>query len=455
MRNIVIFIAVALFLISLATAFNCNSLQGADREICNSIQNSELSQQEKELLIADIFNENQVFPEHDFIYYWNINLNLETSPDQTQTSLGTIRNAWLKILSLSPSVIEDNVLYGSSNGKLISEFNYNYQLPSGTASGDCKTRYYLESKKADLKTYLNNNLIGTSKISSFNINSNPDNLNFKAKLDIEVKYRVKHYERERYCCRYDDEGDCTRYCYSCEYDRTEYKTDKLTLTDNFNAKLSKINPEASFNIIDKYRDLTKGILKANNFTNLILEFSNSKYENSKYVYSFNYSTPYYILTLKADKLENTNFNNLNLQKSGNDLLITLKDDSNCKLKVYTHFFSQTLNCNSNYQETEFEIKTDKLNYYENETIKVEISPNVVVKVTYANQTKIVQGNAEFKAILYQNKITAELNGKTESRIINVKSKTNQLFVQNFVVLGFFSYFVYSFLKKYHQKAKLL
>ena len=83
-------------------AFNCDTLGGGDLYICKEIQSTSLTSYEKDLLISDIFNKNKTTPDFDFIYLWNTNLNIPNSPDGKTASSGTIRNAWAKIIFLTP-----------------------------------------------------------------------------------------------------------------------------------------------------------------------------------------------------------------------------------------------------------------------------------------------------------------------------------------------------------------
>ena len=222
-NKLVLFITALALLLPSAIAFNCNSLSGGDLQVCNSIQNTNLSQIDKDLLISDIFNKNKTTPDFDFVYQWNTNLNIQNSPDGKTYSSGTVNGAWVKIISLMPSIIENNTLYSSNAGKLLTAYKYNYQLPSGTAPGDCKTYYSLSSKTEKLNVYINNNLIGQDKLTAFN-NLNQETLNFKSELIVNLKYRIDHYKNKKYCGGY-SHGRCVSYYYKCESYSTEYKTD--------------------------------------------------------------------------------------------------------------------------------------------------------------------------------------------------------------------------------------
>ena len=130
----------------------------------------------------------------------------------------------------------------------------------------------------------------------------------------------------------------------------------------------------------------------------------------------------------------------------------MKDASNCKIELFNHFSSITKNCDMSFNETYFSIKTDKTNYYENDTIKVYVLPeNITIKLTYANETKIAKNYTEFKAVLYENKINAELNGVEVNWFVNVKKKENTIILYNLGVLFFLGYFFYKAAKVYYLK----
>lgn len=438
--------ALALLLPS-AIAFNCNSLSGGDLAICNSVQNTNLSQTDKDLLISDIFNSNKTSPNFDFVYQWNTNLNISNSPDGKIYSSGTIKNAWINIISLMPSVIKNNTLYSSNSGKLLTAYSYNYQLPSGIVSGDCNTYYSLSSKTEQLNVYINSNLISHDKLISFN-NLNQD-ADFKSELVISIKYRLDHYKNKKYCNKYDSKGRCIKYSYKCELSSTEYKTDKLTISDQLNAKFYQNNPASSFKVTDKYSGITKGILEAGNYTSLILSFSNSSYKNSKYIYSLNYTLPYYVLTIKAEPIEITNFNNININRKNNIIYFTVADASNCKIQLNDLFSSKIFPCDLSFNEINFSIKTDKTNYFDNDTIKVYISPaNLEVNITYANKTLTSKNYTELKAVLYENKISAKVGDKEQNTLVNINKREDFDTLYQLCALFFVGYICYKATKGY-------
>ena len=115
MNKIFLLLAVALAF-PLATAFNCNDLISGEIEICNSIKDSSLSIIEKNLLIADIFNPTNVFPDHDFIFQKNADLEINQAPEGIESHNGIfIKNTWMDIFSVMPSVLYNNTLYVPDN----------------------------------------------------------------------------------------------------------------------------------------------------------------------------------------------------------------------------------------------------------------------------------------------------------------------------------------------------
>jgi len=439
MKTLFVFLLAVAIGIPMATAFNCNELIAGDIEICKSIQQSKLTLLEKDLLIADIFRPSNTFPYHDFIYSWNLDLDITSSPDEIKTNSGSIRNAWVKIIAPMPSILEEDILYIPERGKLLSEHNYEVSLPTKKQKYDCKTTYSLRSKKETLRIFANGEYIGQDKLTSFVVNA--EDVILTAELEIRVEYRIKHY-------KWFNDG--------CRYYNSKYITDKIKITDTINAKLQNPNPESSFKITDKYNGVTSGYLEVDDVSALELIFNNSLYQKTNYIYRLNYTLPYYILTLKAEKIENTKIQNIHVDEYQNRFEFVVKDSSNCKIKLFSHFETITKDCDLSYDEVDFKIRTDNLNYHENETITVEIFPkNLELNLSYGNQSFLAKDFVEFKAVKNQNKIIAQLNDKQAKRFINVIDEKNETFLKQLSSLSFFGYIIFSFLKHYYAAFNLI
>ena len=438
MKKILLFLAVALVL-PLATAFNCNQLTAGDFEICNSIQQSDMTALEKDLLIADVFKSVSYFPSHDFIYSWNLDLDITKPSNGIKTNKGSIRNAWIEIIAPMPSVLEEGILYIPERGKLLSEYNYEVRLPRGAQRYDCETKYSLSSKGETLKIFVNGNYAGQDKLTSFVANS--EDVVLTAELEIKVRYKVEHYRWRESRCR---------------YDYRDYVTHTVKISDTVNAKLHNSSTESSFKIINQYSDNIEGYLKTNNVSALELSFTNSLYQRTNYIYKLNYTLPHYILTLQAERIENTKVQNIHVDESANKFEFVVKDASNCKIKLFNHFGSISRGCDLSYSKVDFEIEADQLYYYENETILLEIFPKgIELNLTYAGKNILAEDFAEFKAVKDENRIEAQLNTRKVKKFISVTDEKNEVFLKELSSISFFGYIIYSFLKKYYLSFSLL
>jgi len=206
------------------------------------------------------------YPDHDFVYYWNKGLNMDVAPAGVKTEdKGYIKDAWLKILAVMPSVIENDTLFCSDNGKVLAKYDYHVEIPTKTVSGDCRTDYIPLSENAELNTYLNDQILRKGELNSFTTN---EDASFKAVLNIQQDTRIDHYKWKTYCCKENRDcykkyckikrGDlvcyrtckpiCESYCRKCSYAHTEIKKDDLTLTDTLEAKYYDKKPELLFKV---------------------------------------------------------------------------------------------------------------------------------------------------------------------------------------------------------------
>lgn len=436
-KKIISFFALVLLFHS-ATALSCSGLSGGDLYVCNSILETNLSLQEKDLFISDIFNKNKTSPNFDFVYSWNNNLNINSPSRTPYHSSGTIRSAWVEIIALMPSIIENETLFTTSQGSLKTEYGYSYTLPSGRLSGDCRTDYSLKSNTATLSVFLNEHLVGNSKLSSFNIQNTNPNLTFRSELNIGVEYNVHRYRRVYH-----------RTYSSCRFYRTETRTDTLRISDSLNAILYQNEPFGETEINSVYNDITRGTLKAENFTSLILSFNNSYYKSNRYLYSLNYSLPNYVLTLKAEKINQIRLSNIFIEEQEDLVYFGVRDSSSCNINLRTHFSSINRNCNLDFNPVNISIKAERVNYYENSLIKVNITPDdLVINISYGNQTKLVKGYAEFNATLGDNKIFTEINGREIAYFVNVIERQKVNFLIDISSLYFFGLIFFRFLKAY-------
>ena len=443
MKIFFLFLAI-LFVVFPVSAIDCDMID--NRELCLEINNMDLSEEEKEYLISDIIDDSKNYPNHDFVKEWNLNLDTFRAPVDIQKHNSVyIKNAWVKLLTVMPSVLEGNTLYHSDNSEVLSAFNHEVEIPDERIDGDCKTKYYLEENREELNLYVNDDYAGSGRLISFVADKDSE---FKVEYDVFVKIKIKHYEWDSYCCKRDDDGRCIKTCRECEYDHTEYKTDNLRINDEVNLKYYDIDSEADFSVKEKYFDTTKGVLSGKDFSSLHLKFSNSYFSDFNYVYSRVWDS-YNVLTVKAEKKKRTEHNNLFY--SGN-YDIEVKDTTNCKVLVYDHFNKKIIPCDLNFEELGIEIKTDKLVYSQDEIIKVNLKPeDVIFEVNYANETYSAKENLELDAVYPYNKISIIHNGKSYEKIIHIKNEESMNFLFFLTIFGGFNYIFANFVKKYWGK----
>jgi len=452
-------------------AFDCNLLREDLRGFCEEINQLGLTVEEKELLIMDLIYNSKEFADHDFVYYWNTNLAVEKAPEGIELQdKGNIKDAWLKILTIMPSILEENKLYCSDQGKLLARYDYDVKIPTETMSGDCKTEYEKLSENAKLNVYLNDNLIGNEQVNPFTTNTDAD---FKAVLDISLDTKIKRYSWRDYCCETDRhcytqctykrgkktctkvcKNECTKYCQTCELRTTETQQDRLTLTDTFKADYYNSKPQTTFSIANQYYDITEGFLNITNFTSLLLSFKESYYQNNKYFYDLSYSfKPYYILTLKANKHLTESARNIHVTNKDPEFRFVVENPEDCNIKVSDHFKTYEQKCDTGFQKTNITLETDKLAYREGETIKVNVTPkDKQIRISYGQQTVNAYAIAEFTAQPYDNKVTAELGDAKANKVIYVSNSSNWRLI---IYLLLFLSIIYFVVKLFNAKWRFL
>ena len=155
------------------------------------------------------------------------------------------------------------------------------------------------------------------------------------------------------------------------------------------------------------------------------------------------------MTIKAEPVEITSFNNINVNRKNNSIYFTVADASNCKIQLNDFFSSNIIPCNLSFNEINFSIKTDKINYFDNDTIKVYIFPaNLHVNLTYANNTITTKDYTELKAVLYENKIFAKIGDKEQSTLVNINKREDFSTLYQLCALFFVGYICYKATKEY-------
>jgi hypothetical protein len=444
MKSALLPMVVLLLVLPSAFAFQCSLLEISQQSFCNQIMQSNFTSQEKDALMTLLMYIDREKPNYELVSFWNQEIRASNPPQNvTITNKGTIRNAWMRIFGVMPSVIENNTFYVSNKGNLQAEYNYSYQLPSGTASGDCRTDYSFYADRTLLNTTLNGKQVGLSQVSNFD-GLISKNATFESSLDIRLDTQVSHYKTTKYCCA-TRKSYCIKWCTKCSFSSNQIITDELILKDKLSATRYDLSPNVTINGLDRYSNNFKGKLNINNLTYLSLLIGNSSYERSSFVYDFNYSFyPYNFITLKANPIYQENTQGLFITNRSQDGLIFLSPNSkNCSLTFATHFNSYKQDCILEADKINLTLKTDKFHYLDNETINLTIIPeDILVNVTYGNGTFSGKGSIFLKARYPNNKISIIYKDYETDVFINVINQSHWFTAVNLLIFILLNYLFY-------------
>lgn len=419
-------------------SINCNQITPAHMQECLQILDSDLSFDEKSLLISNLDYTNKMRPDHSYVYHKNVNLEINSPPEGvSKQNSNYIKNAWVDIFSAMPSVLYNGTLYVPNQTTILTGYNYEVQTPPDyysprypkTSNGDCKRTYSLVENTAENKVYVNQIYHGDGKLVNLQIDSNSV---IKSEYQIRVSVNVKHY-------RWMEEDHDQR----CKYVYSETYSDQIQISDELNVSYYNQTLFADIDVLNQHQDTTK--IYPNFSNSLELKFENSAYNFHEFVYSINYTKPpYYVYTIRAEDYRQESFSNI--QKDGENILVNNVDK--CHFRAFNFFETLNKDCLIFGDNFSLLIKTDKLKYKENETIFVSIFPNnVSVQLIYANQTKNAISNATFAAQSQANKITAKYHDYSAEKVIFLVNRSRLELYWDLSVFGLLNYFVYSVLKR--------
>ncbi|MBI2657618.1 hypothetical protein HYX08_02895 [Candidatus Woesearchaeota archaeon] len=431
----------------MAHAITCSNVAPDKLSTCNDIMSSNIDDASKQQLISDLLYSNNRIPGHEFVRSWNMEISFNSAPQGVgAVNNGYIKDAWLKIISVMPSIILNGKLIGPGIGTILSKFNYQVEVPSGTEGGDCKTDFSLSGNMATLSTYLNGNNIGTGEAVNFETNENMD---FEAVLSISTNIRVDHHKLSKYCCK-KGRRSCLKWCDECKFSNTENRANQVSLKDKKFLFLYKPALTAQVYPIDNYQATSVGILNVTRYDAFELTFKDSYYKKYRYYYDLNTSiAPYNVLTIRANNFTSTELNNINIQSQNATYKFFVSNSQGCTLKYYDHFRNWTKICKLDINKTQVTIKPDKFQYKEDDVINVSLYPaNTLMKVKYGSITVNAKNSVQFDANPSFNKIIAIYGGKEFDQIINVTKKDTWEFAMNLGVFSSILYVLYALIKKY-------
>jgi len=322
-----------LFLIPLAYAFDCNYFSGSLKEDCIELQSI------NESLIPNLLYTSDASPDHDAIRDYNDAIDID--PIQTYNQ-GNIRNAWLEVPYIYPSILDDGKLTAEMF-QFRGDYDYSYYVPPTYYNNNkrdgatCRIYYDLNSRSSNLGIYSNERKLSDNFNSYFSISRDSE---FKVQVDFSVTIRERYYEWDRYCCRRRD-GRCVRYCWDCDYDYTNYDTDALSLSKDFSIASYDNPSEPSFKYIYEYSGSYWGNLSEYD-GNLQLNIGDDYFNRDRYSYYARFIDSYDYIQLYATPNNFTSSRGI-FYDSG--LLITDEKDD-CSLEFQDFFNSYSKSCDA-------------------------------------------------------------------------------------------------------------
>jgi hypothetical protein len=324
-------------------SFNCNYFTDA------LLKNDCLAlNQTNEDMIASLIYTSILRPDYAFIDEYNSKIVVSGPPyNTTLYSKDIIKDAWVKILTISHSVLYKELLFVPGTVQVRTEYSYNIKVPDNYETGDtsadvCKITYSLDSKSDNLDILLDDLIVGNGKLVTLNVD---DNSTLKAQLSITAVIRADVSTWYKYCCSTSDDGSCAGYCYDCKYERTNYITENQNIEDEVSIKKYEEQPSAKIQFIQRYFNSTKGLINKSISTSIILSVGNASFEQTEFEYYARFSEkPYYFLVLEAIDQESLKIRNMIVDKP----YFFVANEQNCNLEYFNFFNNRLEACNTTY-----------------------------------------------------------------------------------------------------------
>lgn len=290
-----------------------------------------LSQTDSNYLESNLILEANTYPNFSQLKKLNDKLDLSTPSNQIQTySHNFISNAWIKILTIDPSIYYNHFLINNS-GRILISYNFDVKFPTEKLPNECNTIYNLISQESKNEVYLNDNYIGSGN--HVNFRTNEKNVKITANFIPTIKYRIDHFKLKKRC------STCGK---TCKFIYSEELTDSFVLSDTFIAKVQEDN--LNFSIINPitYFNTTSFNYKSSNYSKISLNFDNSNLSLNNYIFKAKKlpSNAFYLIAKEQKSVKL--FNSVIINKS-----IIIPKSNKCEIKINNFFHLKKLNCNFN------------------------------------------------------------------------------------------------------------
>ncbi len=277
---------------------NCANLNLTNPSLCTLAQN--LSIDDKKQLFLDDLVKNNGIPPFAEANIWNSRITFTKYPPDGTVSRNSsyIKDAWVKIVSASPAVIDsrDNKTYINDSGQLSIVHGFSLVVPQESFSGDCRTDYEICGYDYSITAFDNGQrLTGNTSVAFFSV---PNRIhgatnNFSVAMAVNSEYLIYHYNMQWKVVGWYWRRVCTLY-------RTDSRQDSLTAYDNATAYYYQANASAK-TFVDGFQnglaDVWIRVTSKNDSTDFDFQLDNAKLSLQRKQYQLKYGLqPYNVLT---------------------------------------------------------------------------------------------------------------------------------------------------------------
>jgi len=391
-------LAVLALLAPLAFAFPCERMSASSD--CQEVWNSGLPDNEKIVVAAGLI---------DDVRGWNTAFGVSEPPAGTAVyGDDLVKGAWVRIMSMMPSVYEGDTLLSPGYGEVTSKSRYDVVTPYGTEGGDCRTDYSL-SHSSRVENYLNGAYIGSGEIASFNTDSSV--MNFQTNLIINTELSVSHYRWYR-------NG---RRGWICRYSGSEVRRRTIVVSDSVRALRHQPSMPYTFKIQNRYYGIAQVAFNASGYSWFRIQFNpNSYYEEHRVEFDpFFRLEPYYILNFHPVINKTVSSRNVQIGEG----YYQVASLSGCTITLGDYFRNYTYPCPTAYTPLNLKVTTDKDVYSMDDRIGVFVEPRIQSTVSYGNESVVTQGATVFRAQRGVGLIVARADGVEAFKSIQVTDPT--------------------------------
>lgn len=280
-------------------------------EIC-ILSNVLNTTEDKKLFIAE-FIANDSFSQ---IWQWNNNINFGKYPPNSSKSSTNIKDAWVSIAYLNPSVYDNGTYLLNSTSQPLIKHDFTFVVDTRKLSGDCKDTFRICGYDYPIT------IANTSS-------------NLTANMNVKSEYMVDRYHLVTHCGMFG--------CWvTCDYYRTDDHKDSLSVSDSKKIKYLNFIPTSNYSLVSRTTDLLTILINVND--SVFFQIGNSTFYKANYTYRIrNESGSYNILVKEVvygDKISSYGLSVLDKNDSVFKILVPYSH--NCTLTSSDHFNSKTI-----------------------------------------------------------------------------------------------------------------